>query len=216
MSPLRRRVRNAKFGPVADLGASTRRYTDPSFTEIAVKVFPGEHHVTWDSGEMLVTVLGSCVSACIRDPYAGVGGMNHFMLPEAGNSAHSGWDTLSAGMRYGNVAMERLINDILVHGGRRERLEIKVFGGGNVMKASSNIGHRNADFVEAYLAAEGLPLAAAHLRGNLARRVHYFPSTGKVMMLELRPLEEIAALQSETLYKAKIESEPVAGSAELF
>jgi chemotaxis protein CheD len=216
MSPLRKRVRDARFGPAADLGASTFRYTDPDFSEIAVKVFPGEHHVTQDGREMLVTILGSCVSACIRDAYAGVGGMNHFMLPEAGHSTHSGWDTVSSGMRYGNVAMERLINDILVRGGRRERLEIKVFGGGNVMKASSNIGHRNADFVEAYLAAEGLSIAAAHLRGTLARRVHYFPATGKVMMLELQPLEEIAALQSETLYKAKLETEPVAGSAELF
>jgi chemotaxis protein CheD len=213
MSPPSRRARDATFGPVADLGASTRRYTDPGFAEVAVKVFPGEHHVTQDSHEMLVTVLGSCVSACIRDPYAGVGGMNHFMLPESGNCANSGWDTVSSSMRYGNVAMERLINDILVRGGRREHLEIKVFGGGNVMKASSNIGHRNADFVEDYLAAEGLRIAAADLRGNLARRVHYFPTTGRVMMLELRPLEEIA---DEVLYKSRLESDPVAGSVELF
>ena len=81
------------------------------------------------------------------------------------------------------------------------------------MKASSNIGHRNADFVEDYLAAEGLRIAAADLRGNLARRVHYFPTTGRVMMLELRPLEEIA---DEVLYKSRLESDPVAGSVELF
>lgn len=212
----KQRERADLFGELDDLGASTRRYVDPRFVEVAVKVFPGEHHVTHLDDEMLVTVLGSCVSACIRDPYAGVGGMNHFMLPEAGNSANSGWDTVSSSMRYGNVAMERLINDILVRGGRRERLEIKVFGGGNVMAASSNIGHRNADFVEGYLAAEGLPIAAAHLRGILARRIHYFPATGKVMLMELRPNEELGDLQVEALYKTKLESEPVTGSAELF
>jgi chemotaxis protein CheD len=197
----------------ADLGASTRRYQDPRFNEIAVRVFPGEHHVTSSADEMLVTILGSCVSACIRDPLAAVGGMNHFMLPESGAS---GWDSVSSSMRYGNVAMERLINDILKRGGARQRLEIKVFGGGNVMSTTSNIGHRNADFVEEYLAAESLQIAARDLRGNNPRRVHYFPATGKVMMLELGRTDAQTALESEALYKSKIQSEPVAGSAELF
>jgi chemotaxis protein CheD len=190
-----------------------RRYRDPRFDAIAVKVFPGEHYVTANADEMLVTILGSCVTACIRDPLAGVGGMNHFMLPEA---AGGGWDSTSESMRYGNVAMERLINDILTRGGMRKRLEIKVFGGGNVMKGITNIGHRNAEFVESYLAAENLPIAAHHLRGTLPRRVHYFPITGRVMLLELRRTEEAAVVRSEGLYKSKIETEPVAGSAELF
>ena len=194
--------------------SSTRRYRDPRFDAIAVKVFPGEHFVTANPDEMLVTILGSCVTACIRDPLAGVGGMNHFMLPEA---MGGGWDTASGSMRYGNVAMERLINDILIQGGIRQRLEIKVFGGGNVMKgATSNIGHRNADFVETYLLAENLPITAHHLRGNLPRRVHYFPSTGRVMLLELQRTEQEAVARSEVLYKSRIQVEPVSGSAELF
>jgi chemotaxis protein CheD len=209
----RHRLRHRANTPVADLGASTRRYKDPRFAEVAVKVFPGEHHVTQLHDEMLVTILGSCVAACIRDPLAAVGGMNHFMLPEAASSAR---DVMSSSMRYGNVAMERLINDILVRGGRRDRLEIKVFGGGNVMNASSNIGHRNADFVEEYLAAEGLRIVAAHLRGSLPRRVHYFPATGKVMLIELPRTEQREVIESETRYKSKLESEPVTGSAELF
>ena len=194
--------------------SATRRYRDPRFDAIAVKVFPGEHFVTANPDEMLVTILGSCVTACIRDPLAGVGGMNHFMLPEA---MGGGWDTASGSMRYGNVAMERLINDILIQGGMRQRLEIKVFGGGNVMKgATSNIGHRNADFVETYLVAENLPITAHHLRGSLPRRVHYFPSTGRVMLLELQRTEQEAVVRSEGLYKSKIQVEPIAGSAELF
>jgi chemotaxis protein CheD len=200
--------------PEADhLTTGTRRYRDPRFDAIAVKVFPGEHYVTASPDEMLVTILGSCVTACIRDPLAGVGGMNHFMLPEA---MGGGWDTASGSMRYGNVAMERLINDILMQGGIRQRLEIKVFGGGNVMKGTANIGHRNADFVETYLVAENLPITAHHLRGNLPRRVHYFPSTGRVMLLELQRTEEEAVVRSEGLYKSKIQVEPIAGSAELF
>ena len=192
---------------------NTHRYRDPRFDAVAVKVFPGEHYVTDSAGEMLVTVLGSCVAACIRDPVIGVGGMNHFMLPESGGD---GWGGASPCMRYGNVAMERLINDILARGGLRQRLEIKVFGGGNVMRGSSNIGHRNADFVEEYLAAEGLRITAAHLRGDLPRRVHFFPATGQVMLLELRRPEEIAVVKCEAKYKSKLLFEPVPGSVELF
>jgi chemotaxis protein CheD len=194
--------------------SETRRYRDPRFDAMAVKVFPGEHYVTADVDEMLVTILGSCVTACIRDPLTGIGGMNHFMLPEAAGGG--GWDSASASMRYGNVAMERLINDILARGCTRQRLEIKVFGGGNVMGGTANIGHRNADFVEEYLFAENLPIVASHLRGNLPRRVHYFPATGKVMLLELQRTEQEAVARVETSYKSKIQSEPVTGSVELF
>ena len=119
-------------------------------------------------------------------------------------------------MRYGNVAMERLINDVLTRGGMRKRLEIKVFGGGNVLNASTNIGHRNADFVEDYLAAENLPIVAHHLRGSLPRRVHYFPATGKVLLLELQRTEREVLVANENSYKSRIEVEPVAGSVELF
>jgi len=208
--PLRARRHAGSENPAV---TETRRYRDPRFDAIAIKVFPGDHYVTHDADEMLVTILGSCVTACIRDPLIGVGGMNHFMLPE---SAGAGWDTASASMRYGNVAMERLINDILKRGGARDRLEIKVFGSGNVMKGNANIGHRNAEFVEQYLAAEGLRIAAHHLRGNLPRRVHYLPATGKVMLLELQRSEQEEVVRSEDSYKHKIMVEPDAGSVELF
>lgn len=208
------RDRRAGVEPeLLDPAAGPRRYRDPRFDAIAIKVFPGEHYVTDDAEEMLVTVLGSCVSACIRDPWRGIGGMNHFMLPEAGGA---GWDTASASMRYGNVAMERLINDLLSRGSMRHRLEVKVFGGGNVLQGTSNIGHRNAEFVEDYLAAEKLPIAATHLRGNLPRRVHYFPATGKVMLLELRRTADQAVIERELAYKQRLQAEPIVGSAELF
>ncbi|MGO9359863.1 MAG: chemoreceptor glutamine deamidase CheD [Xanthobacteraceae bacterium] len=206
---------NSRATPAADLadpGYSTRRYHDPTFDAVAVKVLPGEHHVTADPDEMLVTVLGSCIAACIRDPVLGVGGMNHFMLSE---SQESGSDAASSDMRYGNVAMGRLIDDILSRGGLRQRLEIKVFGGGNV-SGSSNIGHSNADFVESYLAAEQLPIAAAFLRGNLPLRVHYFPVTGRVMLLELPYAEETAVVQTAAFAKPELQSDSVVSIAKLF
>lgn len=209
------KLRVEKTDNASDSGSGPRRYRDPMFAETAIKVFPGEHYVSDRSDEMLVTILGSCVAACIRDPRAGIGGMNHFMLPEAGSSG-PGWDTASSSMRYGNVAMERLINDVLARGGMRTRLEIKVFGGGNVLNASTNIGHRNADFVEDYLAAEDLTIVAHHLRGSLPRRVHYFPATGKVLLRELQRTEREALVENENSYKSRIEVEPVAGSVELF
>jgi chemotaxis protein CheD len=212
----RTRTHKAISRPQDDLAVATggtRRYRDPKFDETAIKIFPGEHYVSDQPDEMLVTILGSCVAACIRDPHLGIGGMNHFMLPEANGA---GWDTASDSMRYGNVAMERLINDILARGGIRQRLEIKVFGGGNVLNGTANIGHRNADFVEDYLAAEKLSIAAHHLRGHLPRRVHYFPLSGKVLLLELPRTEREALVQNENSYKSKIQVEPVAGSVELF
>ncbi|NPU11529.1 MULTISPECIES: chemoreceptor glutamine deamidase CheD [Bradyrhizobium] len=196
-----------------ELPARARRYLDKRFDAMVVKVLPGEHYVSGERQEMLVTILGSCVAACIHDPVAKVGGMNHFMLPEAFDDE---WGHASAGMRYGNVAMERLINDVLTRGGTRRRLEVKVFGGANVLKGLSNIGHRNADFVEAYLTAENLPIAAHHLRGSQPRRIHYFPFSGRVMLLELPRSDRYAVAREETSYNSKIQAKPVDGSVELF
>jgi chemotaxis protein CheD len=177
-----------------------------------IKIDPGGHYVTRNNNEMIVTVLGSCVAACIRDPMAQVGGMNHFMLPE---SDHGNWGAASASLRYGNFAMERLINDILCRGGHRSRLEIKVFGGARMIGSGAQIGPQNADFVESYLRDEGLPIAAAHLRGDHARRVHYFPLTGQVRMLEMPRVESgLAAI--EMGYGASLRREAPAGSIELF
>jgi len=206
--------RRGRVGDEALVTDVVRRYADQHFHAIAVKVFPGEHYVTLHPDEMLVTVLGSCVSACIRDPVAGLGGMNHFMLPE---SLDGRWGNASANLRYGNFAMEQLINDILKGGGRRERLEIQVFGGGNVLVGTTAIGDANADFVEGYLATERLPIAARHLRGNFPRRVHYFPSTGRVMLMELRRRQDDLMLGAEELYRTLLrKSADISGPAELF
>jgi len=144
----------------------------------AIKINPGEYFVTHDD-VVLVTVLGSCVSACIRDPERHLGGMNHFMLPE---SEMPGPATRSA--RYGSYAMELLINELLKHGAARERLEAKVFGGGNVLHSitANHVGAQNADFVLQYLAAERIPIVAQDLGHHHARKLHFFPRSGRVLM----------------------------------
>ncbi len=123
---------------------ATNRYFDRTFGCDAVKVLPGEYFVT-TSDIVLVTVLGSCVTACVRDRDKGLGGMNHFMLPENGGEA----GVLSSSARYGAYAMEVLLNHLLKLGARRSSLEAKVFGGGKVLAslAQAQVGEKNVDFV---------------------------------------------------------------------
>ena len=200
--------------PEADsTGEGNRRYWDAKFEAVAIKVFPGEHYVTRVDGEMIVTTLGSCVAACVRDPLAGVGGMNHFMLPASSTGA---WCDGFAGMRYGNFAMERLINDILTRGGARDRLEVKVFGGANLMRTEAGIGRANAAFVESYAKAEGLAIAAQDLNGDHPLRIHYFPRSGRVSVNRLRPSEDVAQAASEQRYRATLLRDQPSGAVELF
>lgn len=143
--------------------------------ERRIHVGQGDHHVTTDPAVMLTTVLGSCVSMCLRDPVAGVGGMNHFLLPEG---AGAGTD---AGRRYGAYAMELLINEVLKAGGRRDRLEAKLFGGGRMFDSLKDVGCSNADFAERFLADEGIPFVGGSLRGAGGRRLHYWPVSGRAL-----------------------------------
>ncbi len=138
-------------------------------------------YITDQLDEMLETVLGSCVAACIRDPVVGVAGINHFMLPSTNEPRSSDLMTM---LRYGNHSMDLLIEGLLRRGARSERLEVKVFGGANVMPGPV-VGEANADWVLRYLQARNLPVAAQHLGGNLPRSLHYFPATGLVLMQQL-------------------------------
>ena len=197
---------------------SIKRYWDRQRHRIAAKLLPGEFYVT-KNRELITTVLGSCVSACIRDPDFAIGGMNHFMLPANGDtSSLSVADFRSDAARYGNYAMEQLINEILKHGGRREALEVKVFGGGRVLQhmTHSDIGGRNIDFVIKYIAAEGLRIAAKDLGDIYPRKVVYDPFTGKVQVKKLRTMHNDTIVQRETGYMKVLQEEPVSGDVELF
>ncbi|HAL39927.1 MAG TPA: chemoreceptor glutamine deamidase CheD [Polaromonas sp.] len=181
---------SADMEPVA-----SRHYFDREFNISAVKLLPGEYYVT-SRDMVLTTVLGSCVSACVRDSIAGIGGMNHFMLPEDADPASR---DAAAAMRYGVYAMEMLLNELFKAGARRERLEAKVFGGGAVLANMTmlNIGDRNADFVLRYLQTEQVRITAQDLRGSLPRRINYFPMTGRVTLRKLRRQDDALLVQHD-------------------
>jgi len=189
-------------------------YFDRNFNCQVAKILPGEFYVT--SADMAIsTVLGSCVSACIRDKKLNIGGMNHFMLP--GNS--DVYNPLSASARYGSYAMEMMINEILKRGANREDLEAKVFGGGNVITSMSysKVGERNAKFVVDYLGFESIPIVAQDLMDNCPRKVVFFPHSGKVLMKRLHNEavdREVVAVEQQ--YRQSIGQEQVDNDIELF
>lgn len=193
------------------------RYWDRLNDCYAAKILPGEYYVTVHD-EVIVTVLGSCVSACIRDKVFGIGGMNHFMLPVNKEEMSSSGGYMGESTRYGNFAMEQMINDILKHGGMRKNLEVKLFGGGRVLKnmTTLDIGKKNIDFVLQYIRDESLELSAEDLGDIYPRKVLYFPSTGKVRVKKLRSLHNNTIIERETSYRKKIEKAPVSGDIELF
>ncbi len=189
-------------------------YFDRQFGLRATKILPGEYHVV--SGDvLLVTVLGSCVSACIRDSRTGIGGMNHFMLPENGNGVR---EPLSESARYGAYAMEVLVNELMKLGARRDRLEAKVFGGGAVMAGltQANVGERNAAFVLEYLRAEGITIAARDLLDVHPRKVYFFPRTGRALVKKLYRLHNDTIMQRERVYRQQLRADQVEGDVELF
>lgn len=193
------------------------RFWDRQRECYAAKILPGEYYVTVND-ELIVTVLGSCVSACIRDPQMRIGGMNHFMLPISNNRELSEAKTISEATRYGLYAMERLINDILKNGGRRDFLEIKLFGGGKVIQhmKEADIGNRNISFVREYLQTEQLKVVAEDLGDIYPRKVVYHPMTGRVQVKKLRNIHNETVIERETGYKRKLEHQPIAGDIELF
>jgi chemotaxis protein CheD len=200
-------------GAEASQATPGRRFFDNTHSAWMVKVFPGEFYVTRNPDEILVTVLGSCVSACIRDPRVGIGGMNHFMLAK-GRTGGWGDDLQSA--RFGNFAMEKLINELIKAGCSRDRMEIKVFGGGNVIDASTAVGSDNAQFVLRYLEAEGLRCSAEDLGGSHPRRIHYYPATGRVVRRLLGTGETYAINREEREYADRLKQRQPAGEIHLF
>ena len=145
-----------------------------------VHIVQGEHYVTEDPEVVLTTILGSCVAACLRDPVAGVGGMNHFLLP-GGDPRKGDEDSV----RYGVHAMELLVNALLAKGARRERLEAKLFGGARLITGLTDVGEMNATFAEEFLRREGLNHVGGSLRGDAGRRIQYWPGSGRARQVFL-------------------------------
>lgn len=185
-------------------------YRDTEFGRAAVKILPGEYFVSEDD-VVLTTTLGSCIAACLYDPGAGVGGMNHFMLPERpGSEGDSG--------RFGAFAMELLINGLLHRGAQRERLQAKVFGGGQVMKslAATQIGSRNVAFVAGFLERERIPVVAQDVLDVYPRRICMFPAAGRVLCKRLAPSGVPEMERQESGYRRRMACAPASGEIELF
>ena len=174
------------------------RFFEGSSGMWVAQVLPGDFYVT-KADEIVTTVLGSCISTCMRDPETGIGGLNHFMLPEdpAGGQGTSA--------RYGVFAMEELINALLTRGARREALEIKIVGGGRVLRGLGDIGRSNVEFVREFLAAERMPILAEDVGLAVARRVRYQPTTGqmRVVHLEITENHKIAVRETEMASKMR-------------
>lgn len=188
-------------------------YHDRTFDMEAAKLLPGEYYAT-GRDMLLVTVLGSCVAACIRDAKTGIGGMNHFMLPEGGDPH----DLMSASARYGSYAMEVLVNQLVKLGANRSRLEAKVFGGAAVLRGFTtvNVGEANSDFALDYLAQERIRVVSQDLRGIHPRKVYFFPATGRVLVKKLKSVHNDTIMAREREYNRRLSRTPIAGEVELF
>ena len=174
-------------------------YFDTHFQREAIKLLPGQYFAT-SGNKLIVTVLGSCVAACIRDPMAGVGGMNHFMLPTATREDST---VRSAITRYGQHAMTILIEDLEKLGGQRSRFEAKVFGGGKVLNGfdKCDVGQTNAAFVQHFLSETGIPVVGQDLCQDYARKIYYTPATGDVHMKRIRRFNNTTIFERERLHR---------------
>lgn len=201
---------------LSDLKAQPRRpgqasffFFDPHFQHNAVKVLPGEYYVS-DKQIIIMTVLGSCISACLWDSRMQIGGINHFMLPEGGAQDVSG--------RYGSYAMELLINEMQKMGARRETMQAKIFGGGQVMHSftTMNVGEKNTKFVIDYLRTERIPIVSEDVMDIYPRKVVFFPVTGKAMVKRLAHAHPDVLAQEKRGNVAAVVKTTAGGSVDLF
>lgn len=194
-------------------------YWDNVREQVIAKILPGEFYMTQDN-IAIATTLGSCVSACIWDKRSGIGGMNHFMLPLTEKEAHEvDWGQrglASDATRYGNFAMEHLINMILKSGGRKVNLRAKVFGGGKVLKKMSDVGDRNICFVLKYLQEESIPVESSDLGSIYPRKVLFEPRSGRAFVKTIDNLHNDTIVRREKDYRSRIDQAPVEGDVELF
>lgn len=167
--------------------------------DTVLHVIQGEHHVSDRRDVVLTTVLGSCIAACLHDPRRGIGGMNHFLLPDLPGVRD---------IRHASAAMEQLVNSLLKLGTRREDLVAKLFGGARMLPGLPDIGHGNAEAALAFLEGEGIPVRARSLGGTRARRVRFWPGSGRAQQLVLSHSQAVAETRPAPL--------PIGGSIDLF
>ena len=183
-----------------------RHFFDGRFPHEIAQILPGEFYVSKEP-KVVYTVLGSCISACIIDPVLGIGGMNHFMLPEPKGDA--GYDSWGKSARYGSYAMELLINEIMKRGGSRSRLEVKLFGGAILKNAINRVGTKNADWAKSFLEIEGLKLLSCDVGDIYPRKVYYFTDSGRVLMKKIKKTINTTVTDRERAYQRRIDQEKI-------
>lgn len=190
-----------------------RPYFDQRIKCESVFVMPGHHFVQKQGENAICTLLGSCVAACIRDTQSSAGGLNHFLLPDTNGAGAS-----ASTARYGVNAMELLINDLIKLGAQKSNLVAKVFGGANVIATSSKcpVGEQNGIFVKEFLKSESIPVLAEDLGGTRARRIYFFPATGRVSVLNVAPNNNGDLERKEQQLRAKALAAHKTGGVELF
>jgi len=194
---------------------NVRRYRNNT-GQLVAKLLPGDFYVTREN-ELLDTVLGSCVSACIRNPRTKIGGMNHFMLPRPSGDGNDTWGSIAGrATRYGSASMEQLINRILSAGGTRADLEVKIFGGGRVLSSLTDVGNHNVQFVREFLKQEGLKVSSEDVGDSCPRHIQYFPLSGRARVRHLTSRHGADVATHEQQYLTGLDKAPVAGEIDLF
>ena len=204
---------HTEFRPVLPNFEHIKRYWDSGRGSVVAKVLPGEFYVS-KNNELISTVLGSCIAACVYDEVLGIGGMNPFMLPIQKGADLKNAHSLSC--RYGNWAMEYLINEVLKNGASRCNLKVKLFGGGKIISAMTDIGLGNISFAAAYIKEEALNLVAHDMGGPWPRKIFFHPNTGKVHMKKLKNLHNNTIEKREVRYLQNLKKQEVVTDIELF
>lgn len=194
-------------------------YWDKQRDMVIAKILPGEFYMTTEA-VAIATTLGSCISACIWDDKAHIGGMNHFMLPLTSKEAHEvNWgnrEKTADATRYGNYAMEHLINTILKSGGRRVNLKAKLFGGAKVLNQMSDVGQKNINFAFTYLEQENIYIESSDVGEIYPRKVIFEPQSGRAFVKRLDNLHNDTIVRRENSYNTQIIQEDISGEIELF
>ncbi len=192
-------------------------YFDKRFGIEAIKLLPGQYFVTTQD-KVLVTVLGSCVAACLFDPKTGIGGMNHFMLPSVNKTILQLEQDDCLVTKYGVHAMEILINELVKAGAEKARLKAKVFGGGKVVPSfvQHDVGKFNAEFVTNFLSTEGIRVVASDLCDIYARKIYFFPRSGNVLMKRIHELNNATIIERESKHRWELSQRAPSGSVDLF
>tara|TARA_R110000868_G_scaffold189695_1_gene432931 strand:+ start:119143 stop:119745 length:603 start_codon:yes stop_codon:yes gene_type:complete len=191
---------------------SSHHYIHSKNHKWTTKIMPGEFYATAND-EMLVTVLGSCIAACIYDEQTGLGGMNHFMLP---HSEDGKWAGNSLATRYGNFAMEHLINELLKKGALKERLRAKIYGGGDCISSTrKTVGNANIDFVREYLKVEKIKILDEDLGGNCSRKIYFTPNNGQTTVKKIH-IKNDTIREREDRYEHELEVNKIDNDIELF